>query len=123
VARLTVRGPGGATEPVARSVANSPLVKCALYGADPNWGRIVAAAGQALPELGDAPFDVSIEDVEVARGGEAVALDGEQRARMAAAMRAREVELAVEFGAGDEEAEIWFCDLGHEYVDINSEYS
>ncbi len=123
VARLAVRGPAGATEPVARSVANSPLVKCALYGADPNWGRIVAAAGQALPELGEAPFDVCIEDVEVARGGAAVALADSERARLDEAMRAAEVEMALSFGAGEEEATIYFCDLGHEYVDVNSKYS
>ncbi len=54
VARLEVRGATGAAEPVARAVANSPLVKCALFGGDPNWGRMLQAAGQALPDLGEA---------------------------------------------------------------------
>src|SRR6185295_15557462 len=50
VARLVVRGTVEAVEPVARAVANSPLVKCALHGRDPNWGRILQAAGQAVPD-------------------------------------------------------------------------
>jgi glutamate N-acetyltransferase/amino-acid N-acetyltransferase len=123
VARLEVRGPAGATEPVARSVANSPLVKCALYGADPNWGRILQAAGQALPDVGEIPFGLSIEDIEVARGSETVALDQALRARLERAMEAAEVELRLAFGDEEEESEIYFCDLGPRYVEINSEYS
>jgi glutamate N-acetyltransferase/amino-acid N-acetyltransferase len=122
VARLVVHGPAGATEPVARSVANSPLVKCALYGSDPNWGRVLAAAGQVLPDAGEVGFDLSIEDVEVARGSQAVALDDATHHRLEEAVRAPEVEMSLSFGA-DEESEIYFCDLGHEYVDVNSEYS
>jgi glutamate N-acetyltransferase / amino-acid N-acetyltransferase len=123
VARLEVRGPAGATEPVARSVANSPLVKCALYGADPNWGRILQAAGQALPDVGEIPFGLSIEDIEVARGSETVALDQALRMRLERAMEAAEVELRLAFGDEEEESEIYFCDLGPRYVEINSEYS
>jgi glutamate N-acetyltransferase / amino-acid N-acetyltransferase len=118
-----VRGPAGATEPVARSVANSPLVKCALYGADPNWGRILHAAGQALPDVGEIPFGLSIEDIEVARAAAAVPLDQALRARLERAMQAAEVELRLEFGDEEEESEIYFCDLGPRYVEINSEYS
>jgi glutamate N-acetyltransferase/amino-acid N-acetyltransferase len=122
VARLVVHGPAGGSEPVARSVANSPLVKCALYGADPNWGRVLAAAGQVLPESRDVAFDLSIEGIEVARGSHAVDLDGDTHERLRQAMRAPEVEMTLSFGA-DEESEIWFCDLGHDYVDVNSEYN
>jgi glutamate N-acetyltransferase / amino-acid N-acetyltransferase len=124
VARLTVRGPAGATEPVARSVANSPLVKCALYGGDPNWGRILQAAGQALPDAGEIPFGLSIEDIEVARAGAPVALDRALRSRLDRAMQAPEVELRLELGdEEEEEGEIYFCDLGPTYVEINSEYN
>ena len=122
VARLEVRGPAGATDPVARSVANSPLVKCALYGGDPNWGRVLQAAGQALPDAGEIAFDLSIEDVEVARAGDAVPLDGALHARLEDAMQAPEVELRLAFGNEDEQSEIYFCDLGPRYVEINSEY-
>jgi glutamate N-acetyltransferase/amino-acid N-acetyltransferase len=123
VARLVVRGATGATEPVARSVANSPLVKCALYGADPNWGRILQAAGQALPDAGPVVFDVMVEDVVVAHEGVAVSLDDRERTRLVSAMHAPELELRLSFASGGEESEIYFCDLGHEYVRINSEYS
>jgi glutamate N-acetyltransferase/amino-acid N-acetyltransferase len=123
VARLEVRGPAGAIEPVARAVANSPLVKCALYGADPNWGRVLQAAGQALPDAGDVEFGLVIEDVEVARDGDAVPLDDVLRERLDSAMQAPEVELRLAFGDEEEEGEIYFCDLGPRYVEINSEYS
>jgi glutamate N-acetyltransferase/amino-acid N-acetyltransferase len=122
VARLEVRGPAGATERVARSIANSPLVKCALYGADPNWGRVLQAAGQALPDAGEIPFGLSIEDIEVARAGAAAALDQTLHDRLDRAMQAPEVELRLVFG-DEEETEIYFCDLGPRYVEINSEYS
>ena len=123
VARLEVRGPSGATEPVARGVANSPLVKCALHGGDPNWGRVLQAAGQALPDAGEIPFRLAIEEIEVARGGAAVPLDEALRARLDAAMEASEVELRLEFGDEEEASEIYFCDLGPAYVEINSEYN
>ena len=123
VARLVVRGSIEAVDPVARAVANSPLVKCALHGGDPNWGRILAAAGQAVPDADPGGLDLYIEDVQVARGGTAVALDAVGRKRLDEAMSAPEVELRLDHSAGDEEAEIFFCDLGHGYVSINSEYS
>jgi glutamate N-acetyltransferase/amino-acid N-acetyltransferase len=123
IARLEVRGATGTTEPVARSVANSPLVKCALFGGDPNWGRIVQAAGQALPGGGPAQFQVAIESVEVARDGVAVAIDDEQRERLGAAMQTPEVEIELAFAGEVEETEIYFSDLGHEYVRINAAYS
>jgi glutamate N-acetyltransferase/amino-acid N-acetyltransferase len=123
VARLVVRGPSGATEPVARSVANSPLVKCALYGGDPNWGRVLAAAGQALPDAGEIPFALSIEEIEVARAGVAVPLEDAARSRLDQAMQAPEVEMRLAFGDKEEETEIYFCDLGPTYVEINSEYN
>ena len=122
VARLEVAGATGATEPVARAVANSPLVKCALFGGDPNWGRILAAAGQALPDA-DPLFTVAIGGVEVARDGDAVPLDDERRSELKHAMRGDEVDIRLSVGVGNETAEIFFCDLGPEYVRVNAEYS
>jgi glutamate N-acetyltransferase / amino-acid N-acetyltransferase len=122
-ARLEVQGGAGAAEPVARSVANSPLVKCALFGGDPNWGRVLAAAGQALPHVGDPEFDLSIEDVEVARASIAVALSSAQERQIQDAMLRPEVEMSLYFAACDEVSEIFFSDLGHDYVDLNSEYA
>ncbi len=123
VARLLVRGSVETVDPVARAVANSPLVKCALHGADPNWGRILAAAGQAVPDADPGAVDLYIEDLQVASGGSAVALDDAARKRLDEAMAAPEVELRLDVSRGGEEAEIFFCDLGHGYVSLNSEYS
>jgi glutamate N-acetyltransferase/amino-acid N-acetyltransferase len=123
VARLEVHGGPGAAEPVARSVANSPLVKCALHGGDPNWGRVLAAAGQALPNVGEVEFDLSIEGVEVAHSSVASPLtDGQARA-IEAAMKQREVEMSLYFAACDEVTEVFFSDLGHDYVSLNAAYS
>jgi glutamate N-acetyltransferase/amino-acid N-acetyltransferase len=123
VARLVVRGAVEAVDPVARAVANSPLVKCALHGADPNWGRVLAAAGQAVPDIDPRGVDLYIEEVQVAGAGSAVDLDDGARRRLDEAMAAPEVELRLDVSRGGEEAEIFFCDLGHGYVSLNSEYS
>jgi glutamate N-acetyltransferase/amino-acid N-acetyltransferase len=123
VARLLVRGSIEAVEPVARAVANSPLVKCALHGGDPNWGRILAAVGQAVPDADPGGLDLYIEDVQVARAATAVPLDGAGQRRVDEAMKAAEVELRLDLSRGTDEAEIFFCDLGHGYVSLNSEYS
>ncbi len=123
VARLLVRGSIEGVDLVARAVANSPLVKCALHGADPNWGRILAAAGQAVPDVDPSGVHLYIEDVQVASGSSAVALDDAARTRLEEAMAAPEVELRLDVARGGEEVEIFFCDLGHGYVSLNSEYS
>jgi glutamate N-acetyltransferase/amino-acid N-acetyltransferase len=126
VARLIVRGPEDAVEPVARAIANSPLVKCALYGADPNWGRILQAAGQALAG-GPDEMDLAIEGVAVVKDGDDLPLSDGERQRLDEAMRAPEVEIELDLLGGDAattaEAELFFCDLGHDYVSFNSEYT
>jgi glutamate N-acetyltransferase/amino-acid N-acetyltransferase len=123
VARLEVHGGPGAAEPVARSVANSPLVKCALFGGDPNWGRVLAAAGQALPNVGEVEFDLSIEDIEVARSSVASPLTEAQARRIDQAMKQPEVEMSLYFAACDEVTEVFFSDLGPDYVALNAAYS
>jgi glutamate N-acetyltransferase / amino-acid N-acetyltransferase len=123
VARLEVHGGPGAAEPVARSVANSPLVKCALFGGDPNWGRVLAAAGQALPNVGEVEFDLSVEEVEVARSSVASPLTDAQARRIDEAMKQPEVEMSLYFAACDEVTEVFFSDLGPDYVALNSAYS
>jgi glutamate N-acetyltransferase / amino-acid N-acetyltransferase len=123
VARLEVHGGPGAAEPVARSVANSPLVKCALFGGDPNWGRMLAAAGQALPNVGEVEFDLSIEGVEVARSSVASPLTEAEARRIDEAMKQPEVEMSLYFAACDEVTEVFFSDLGPDYVALNAAYS
>ncbi len=122
VARLIVRGPDAAVEPVGRAIANSPLVKCALYGGDPNWGRMLQAAGQALAG-GSGEMDLAIEGIAIVKDGEDLPLAEDEQQRLDEAMRAAEVEIELALAGGDAEAELFFCDLGHEYVSFNSEYT
>jgi glutamate N-acetyltransferase / amino-acid N-acetyltransferase len=122
VARLEVRGPAAAAEPVARAGGNSTLVKAALHGADPNWGRILQAAGQALRD-GPAALDLTIEGTEVVKAGEDWPLSESDRRALDEAMRAAEVEIELVVPAGDERVELFFCDLSEEYVTFNSEYT
>jgi glutamate N-acetyltransferase/amino-acid N-acetyltransferase len=107
-------------ERVARAVANSPLVKAALHGGDPNWGRIAQAVGAALPGTAPLPFDVHIEGVQVCAGGVAIPHDAEA---LAAAVAGEEVEYVVGLPGEGSETEVFFSDLSHEYVRINAEYT
>jgi glutamate N-acetyltransferase/amino-acid N-acetyltransferase len=95
----------GEAERVARAVANSPLVKTALFGRDPNWGRIAQAAGAAL--AGEDLEEIGAESIDADElGGEA-----------------DEVEIGLRLGRGGHDAHVWFSDLGYEYVRINAEYT
>jgi glutamate N-acetyltransferase/amino-acid N-acetyltransferase len=105
---------------VARSVANSPLVKAALYGGDANWGRIVQAVGAAMPHMAPLALDISIEGVQVCSGGTFVPHD---EAALADAVAGDEVEYEIGLPGDGAEAEVYFSDLGHEYVTINAEYT
>jgi glutamate N-acetyltransferase / amino-acid N-acetyltransferase len=123
VARLIVRGAVEAVEPVARAVANSPLVKCALHGRDPNWGRILQAAGAAVPDADLSQLSLHIEDIHVAGAGGAMPLNDATAERLDAAMTGAEVEMLLDLASPGDETEIFFCDLGHGYVSFNSEYT
>ena len=107
-------------EAVARSVANSPLVKAALHGGDPNWGRIAQAVGGALLDAAPLPFDVAIEGVQVLSAGEGLRFDQEA---LNAAVTGDEVEYVVALPGDGAETEVFFSDLSHEYVTINAEYT
>jgi glutamate N-acetyltransferase/amino-acid N-acetyltransferase len=104
---------------VARTIANSPLVKTAVHGADPNWGRIVAAAGRS-----GVVFDINRLTVHV--GGTLLFENGlphDEAAPIAAEhLKRSSVQIDVRLGAGREAATIWTCDLTAEYVRINAEY-
>jgi glutamate N-acetyltransferase/amino-acid N-acetyltransferase len=107
-------------EAAARAVANSPLVKTALHGGDPNWGRIAQAVGAALPGTAPLPLDVEIQGVPVCAGGAAVPHD--ERA-LAEAVRGDEVEYVIGLPGEGSETEVFFSDLGHGYITINAEYT
>jgi glutamate N-acetyltransferase/amino-acid N-acetyltransferase len=122
VGRVVVRGRPDAVEPVARSIANSPLVKAALHGGDPNFGRVLQAAGQVWPP--DEPFvaDVAIEGRQLVSAGDAIGLgDGDLR-EIAELTRGREVEYELTLPGEGGETEVFFSDLSPEYVRFNAEY-
>ena len=122
---ITVEVTGGAGEAeclaVARTVALSPLVKTACFAGDPNWGRILAAAGRA-PAAGLDIQRVSLwlDDVAVVAGGEPVPAYRDEDGRRV--MARAEFTLRVDLGRGDARAVIWTSDLSHDYVRINAEY-
>jgi glutamate N-acetyltransferase/amino-acid N-acetyltransferase len=122
IGRVVVRGPEQqAVERCARAIANSPLVKTALHGADPNWGRIAQSAGMAMAHAAPLALDIDIEGIAVCRDGAAVAYDA---AALDAAAAGDEIEYDVALGpARGAETEVFFSDLGHEYVTINAEYT
>jgi glutamate N-acetyltransferase / amino-acid N-acetyltransferase len=121
IGRVVVRGGHAeSVEGAARAVANSPLVKAALHGGDPNWGRIVQAVGMALPGTAPLAVDVGIEGVQVCSRGAAIPFDAKALAERVAR---DEVEYLVELPGDGHETEVFFSDLSHEYVTINAEYT
>jgi glutamate N-acetyltransferase/amino-acid N-acetyltransferase len=102
---------------VARSIARNNLFKCAVFGNDPNWGRVLAAVGTTKAAFAPHQLDVSINDVQVCRAGGV----GEDRALVD--LTAREVHVLVDLHAGDQAVTVWTNDLTHEYVHENSAYS
>jgi glutamate N-acetyltransferase / amino-acid N-acetyltransferase len=104
---------------VARTVAESPLVKTALHGGDPNWGRILAAAGRSGVDIDASRLSIWIGDVWVTDNGQARDYS-EETAH--AAMTADPVRIRLHLGQGSEVGWMWTCDLTHGYVDINAHY-
>ena len=102
---------------VARAVARSNLLKCAIHGEDPNWGRVLSAIGTTSAAFASDEVDVAINDVWVCRGGAA----GDSRDLVD--MSGRTVRIAVDLAAGDAEATVWTNDLTADYVHENSAYS
>jgi glutamate N-acetyltransferase / amino-acid N-acetyltransferase len=121
IASITVEGARSAPEAdrVARVVAESPLVKTALHGGDPNWGRILAAVGRSGVELDVNRVAIWIGDVCVAERGEARDYD---EAVAAAAMREDPVRFRIRIGEGQAAGWMWTSDFSRQYVDINSHY-
>jgi glutamate N-acetyltransferase/amino-acid N-acetyltransferase len=120
VGRIVVRGRAELGELVARAVATSPLVKTALHGGDPNFGRILQAAGMVYPSDDGFGVDLEIEGRLVVSGGEAVL--GDLRA-LAPLVAGDEVQYTLTLPGGEDEAEVFFSDLSPEYVRFNAEYT
>lgn len=124
VVRLRVRGARTDEEArlAARAVADSTLVKTAVYGCDPNWGRILSSVGAAVPDTTFPHVTLDIGGLRIVQDAEAVDLRAEQRDALHATMRGSEIDVELDLGGGPGTDEIFFSDLGHEYVTINAEY-
>lgn len=104
----------------ARSVVSSLLVKTAVYGRDPNWGRILMAVGKAEIKLDEGRIDVFINDIQIVHEGKAIAYNVQS---VVSALGEPEVRLRVSLGMGDGFGQAWGCDLTEEYVVFNSAYT
>ena len=104
----------------ARTIAGSPLVKAAVHGCDPNWGRIVAALGRSGAEIDGSRIDLFLDNIRLVVGGVLTPFDKEE---VRAVMRGAEVPIRVYLNLGGCAATAWGCDLSAEYVTINSEYT
>jgi glutamate N-acetyltransferase/amino-acid N-acetyltransferase len=104
----------------ARAVANSPLVKTAVFGRDANWGRVMAALGRSGARFEPSRVGISFGGVQVVREG--IGLGEEAEAAAARKMEAPEIVLAVDLGSGEAEELVWTCDLSPEYIRINADY-
>jgi glutamate N-acetyltransferase/amino-acid N-acetyltransferase len=122
---VTVRVEGAASgadaERAARRIANSMLVKTALFGGDANWGRILQTVGAAQVRVNLDRAVVQLGGVTVFRAG--ASAGPAARSRAARKLQAPEVEVAMDLGAGRASAHVWTCDLSYDYVRINAEYS
>jgi glutamate N-acetyltransferase/amino-acid N-acetyltransferase len=122
---VTVRVEGAASgadaERAARRIANSVLVKTALFGGDANWGRILQTVGAARVRLKLDRSVVRLGGVTVFRAGASAGPAARRRA--ARKLQAPEVEVAIDLGAGRATAHVWTCDMGYDYVKINAEYT
>ncbi|TNF32697.1 MAG: bifunctional glutamate N-acetyltransferase/amino-acid acetyltransferase ArgJ [Gammaproteobacteria bacterium] len=122
---VSVQVSGGKTVAECRqaafTVAESPLVKTALFASDPNWGRILAALGRAgIDDLDVTGVNVHLNGVLIAeRGGRAASYTEEAGV---AAMKPEEIVIAIDLGRGQQQATVWTCDFSYDYVKINAEY-
>jgi glutamate N-acetyltransferase / amino-acid N-acetyltransferase len=107
---------------VARAVAGSPLVKTAMHGGDPNWGRIISSAGAAMAGRALPASTLHLCGVLVVSGGAAAAVSTSDRDAMTAATKEPEIDIALDLGLGAASTHVYFADMGHEYITINAEY-
>ena len=105
---------------IARTIAESPLVKTAFAGEDANWGRIVMAVGRADEPVNRDRMSVRFGDLVAAQDG--TVSPAYDEAKMSAYMKRRELEVSVDVGVGRSQASFWTCDLTKRYVEINGDY-
>ncbi len=121
---ITIRVSGAASDQSARiiglAIANSPLLKTAIAGADANWGRVVMAVGKAGEPADRDKLSIAFGSVWTARDG--LPVDDYDEAPVAAHLKGEEIDIAVDLGLGDGRATVWTCDLTHGYIAINADY-
>jgi len=118
---VTVRGAAteADAEAAAFAIANSPLVKTAIFGQDANWGRVAMAVGKSPARVDPTRLEIIFAGIAACRDGTAVPFDETEAAR---ALSALEIEVVADLHIGEGEATVWTCDLSYEYVRINGEY-
>ncbi len=104
---------------VARSIANSPLVKTALAGEDANWGRIICAAGYSGIQFDYTKVNITIGDVPVCQNGSGLHFD---EARAKEVLSQKDIQITLDLNAGSSSSTMWTCDLTKEYIHINADY-
>jgi glutamate N-acetyltransferase/amino-acid N-acetyltransferase len=104
----------------ARLIVSSSLVKSAVHGSDPNWGRVLAAAGRSGVELEPEKLELHVGGIRLVKNGAQVAFDEE---KVVGHLDGREVYMTLDLNIGEAEATAWGCDLSEEYVTINSDYT
>jgi len=118
--RITGANSGGAAHRIAMSVANSPLVKTAVAGEDPNWGRVVMAVGKSGERAERDRLTIKFGDILVAENGWVAPSYTEEAG--AAYMKNGEIVISVDVGLDNGTATVWTCDLTHAYITINADY-
>jgi glutamate N-acetyltransferase/amino-acid N-acetyltransferase len=126
---MEIRVEGAATDAdarvVAKSVAGSSLTKAAIFGGDPNWGRIAAAAGYSGVQFDQNDLGVSLGDIKLMEAGQPLAFDKDAASGYLKSTTAKHgtVNINVKVGKGAGQGVAWGCDLSYDYVKINGEYT
>jgi glutamate N-acetyltransferase/amino-acid N-acetyltransferase len=108
---------------LAKAIVSSTLVKCAMYGADANWGRIVCAMGQSSVKFDPYRVDIEISSVagqlQIVKNGVTTDYDENEATHI---LSEKQIKLAAHMNQGDEKATAWGCDLTYDYIKINADY-
>lgn len=125
VYRVVVRGAKSQrdADKVGYTVVGSPLIKCAVHGGDPNWGRLAAAVGRSGAAVRPDRLTIHIGGLCVGRSGFAIELNAAMKKKANALMSAKEITFTIDLGLGGGETEWLGCDLSREYVTINADYT
>jgi glutamate N-acetyltransferase / amino-acid N-acetyltransferase len=118
---IVVRGAAieAAAHRIAKTIAESPLVKTALFGNDPNWGRLLMAAGRSGVAFDPNHVEVRIGEYVVCAEGRSVEFDRDAAHDY---LTNKEVQIVLDLNTGDESATVWTCDYSYDYIKINAEY-